>query len=164
MTDDRRDREQYRQYPNTILEFDTPDALRIDLRRPLSDDDRRALDALGLREFGVFTAENPAGEHAEDEGDEAAERARERANRRRTRSLVERLKAEGTRFVRVDGVAPQGDHRERCVALAVARDGAVEMAERYEQLALFWYDGSDFWLLPAEADEPPTRLPALSRR
>ena len=30
---------------------------------------------------------------------------------------------------------------------------------RLEQLALFWFDGETFWLLPAEASQSPTRLP-----
>ena len=160
MTDAAAERERYANYPKTVLEFATPDGLRVDLRQPVDEATRAALASLGLGDFGVFTAENPAGEHADDEGDPAAERARERDNARRTRALVERLEREGVAFVPVDGVAPDGEYREHCVALAVARDDAVAMAEQYEQLALFWYDGSAFWLLPAEADQPPIRLPA----
>ena len=160
MPDRSAERERYDNYPSTILEFDTPAGLRVDLRRPVDDATRGALAALGLGDFGVFTAENPAGEHADDEDDPGAERARERENDRRMGALVERLERERVAFVRVDGVAPDGGYREHCVALAVGLDRAVAMAEQYEQLALFWYDGSAFWLLPAEADQPPIRLPA----
>jgi hypothetical protein len=160
MPDASTERERYAQYPNTVLEFETPHGLRIDLRQPLDGAAREALDALSLGSFGVFTAENPAGEHVEDEDDAASERARERANDRRMRVLIERLADEGVAFVRVDGVAPDGNYREHCVALAVELDDAVALAAQYEQLALFWYDGEAFWLLPAEAEQEPKRLPA----
>jgi hypothetical protein len=156
----------YAAYPNTVLEF-FPDAAgapagpRVDLRRPVDARTRAALAGLGLGErFAVFTAENPEGEHAEEAqtpGEAAAEDGR---NRRRTRTLAERLAGEGRAFVRVDGVAPDGSYRERCVAAALGRDEAVAWARAARQLGLFWYDGTAFWLLPAEADEPPRRLPA----
>ena len=159
MPDERTERERYAQYPNTTLEFDTPAGLRVDLRQPVDEATRGALAALGLGSFGVFTGENPAGEHAHDEDDPAAERARERANERRTRTLVGRLERDRVAFVRVDGVAPDGSYREHCVALAVAQADAVALPELYDQLALFWYDGAAFWLLPAEAAQEPRRLP-----
>jgi hypothetical protein len=159
MAEQTEERERYAQYPNTILEFDGPAGPRIDLRRPLDAAQRDALAALGLGTFGVFTAENPEGEHAEDEPSPAAEAERERENARRMQSLLDTLDREGTRYARVDGVAPDGDYREHCVAIAVARDRAVAMAERFDQLALFWFDGRDFWLLPAEADQEARRLP-----
>jgi hypothetical protein len=62
-------------------------------------------------------------------------------------------------FVDVDGASPDGEYRERCVAAAMPRDEAARLAARFEQLALFWFDGTDFWLLPAEASEAPRRLP-----
>jgi hypothetical protein len=37
----------------------------------------------------------------------------------------------------------------------------LALAER--QLALFWYDGTGFWLMPAEADGTPQRLPKRPR-
>ena len=160
MAEQTEERERYAQYPNTILEFDTPAGLRIDLRRPLDHAQRAALDALGLGPFGVFTAENPEGEHAEAaEPTPEAAAERERENARRMQALLDTLDGEGIRYARVDGVAPDGDYREHCVAIAVARDRAVAMAERFDQLALFWFDGRAFWLLPAEADQEARRLP-----
>ena len=80
--------EKWRAYPDTILEFEGDVPLRLDLRRRLSPDDRAALAARGLGEpFGVFTAENPAGQNAEDEPSPAAEAQRERTNERRARRL-----------------------------------------------------------------------------
>jgi hypothetical protein len=112
--------------------------------------------------FAILTAENPGGENADDEP-APAEAAREDArNERRTQTLEEDLDRRDIPWVRVDGVAPDGSYRERCVAAVMSRHDAADLARRFDQLALFWFDGSAFWLLPAEADEPPRRLPARS--
>lgn len=151
----------YRQYADTVLEFAGPPAARLDLRRALGADERAALASLGLdRPFAVLTAENPEGENAEDAGDPDAEAARRAANAGRTRTLVRRLEASGTFFARVDGMAPDGDYRERCVAVAAPLAEARRLALDERQLALFWFDGTRFWLIPAEADAAPRPLPA----
>ena len=109
--------EAWREYPNTVLELGDPPA-RIDLRAPLSADDREALRRAGLdRPFAVMTAENPEGEHAEDEGAPARERRQRAVNALRDQALREALVEEVVPFVRVDGVAPDGGHREHCVAI-----------------------------------------------
>lgn len=154
------EREKYAAYPHTVLAFAGATPFRVDLRVPLGDADRARLAALPVATpFAVFTAENPEGENAEDAEDPAQVRARARANRDRTRALVETLEADGVPYVRVDGTAPEGDYCERCVAVALSLEEAAGLAARERQLALFWYDGETFWLIPAEADEPPRRLP-----
>jgi hypothetical protein len=152
--------EKWSQYPCTVLELLAPDAPRIDLRRPLGDRERAMLREHGLDvPFAIFTAENPWGENAEDEPTPAAEDAAERRNAERRDRLERELRAAGVRFVRCDGVAPDGDYREHGVAALLEKEGALEMARRYRQLAIFWFDGRDFWLVGALADRPPMRLP-----
>jgi hypothetical protein len=149
------------QYPNTILEFYLEPPVRVDLRRRTDPASLRPLAGAGLvGPFAVMTAENPHGESAEDEPDAREARREAVRNARRTGALVDELTRRGTRFVAVDGVSPDGDHRERCVAVSLPRDEAVTTARRFAQLALFWYDGDRFWLLPAEADAQPRPLPA----
>ena len=151
--------EKYSRYRQTVLEF-CGDGPRIDLRRPVDDAARRALAARGLGDgFAVLTAENPHGMNEEDAPSGMEERARERANDRRAATLMDELKGAGLHYARVDGVAPAGDYRERCVAVAGDRATGTALALQWRQLALFWYDGSTFWLLPAEADQEPQRLP-----
>ena len=150
--------ESFGEYPRTVLAFEG--GPRLDLRREPAPDERRAL---ARRELGpsvaVLTAENPGGDTAEGlSADEAY--ARQRENVRRTLRLEEYLAREGVPFRRVDGSAPDGSHRERCVAVAVPRDGAARLAEAHDQVALFWYDGDRFWLWPARVDEAPRPLPA----
>ena len=155
------EREKYQAYPHTVLAFHGATPCRIDLRTALRPDDRRRLAALPVAApFAVLTAENPEGENVEDADDAGEAAEQERDNRRRTRTLVATLEAEGVPYVRVDGMAPDGDYCERCVAVSLSLAEAVTLAGLARQLALFWYDGEAFWLVPAEADEPPRRLPA----
>ena len=152
--------DKWEQYPSTVLEFYDDARTRLDLRRRVGAAERAALERLGLdRPFAVFTAENPCGENVEDEPAPAAAAAQEARNERRTSRLEADLTSRGVPFVEVDGVSPDGQYRERCVAAAMPREEAAALASRFEQLALFWFDGSDFWLLPAEADRSPRRLP-----
>jgi hypothetical protein len=152
--------EKLEQYPNTILEFETTPGVRVDLRRPVDRKAVRALARVGLdREFAVLTAENPHGEHAEDVGSGGEARAQNARNERRTGVLVRELTRRGVRFVFVDGVSPDGSYREHCVAVPMPRNEAVALARQFSQVAIFWYDGGRFWLLPAEVDEAPRPLP-----
>ena len=157
--------EQLAAYPHTILHFDGPPALVVDLRQPLDDRLREGLVALGLDgPFAVLTAENPEGAPADDapHEEEAARQARE--NAARTRTLEHALDAAGAEWVPVTGTAPDGSHAERCVAVRLALREALRLAHAERQLALFWYDGTGFWLMPADADGAPRRLPAPEAR
>lgn len=152
--------EKWRAYANAVLEFAGPPALTIDLRRPVSEPARRALVGLGLSAtFAVLTAENPRGTNPEDAPTPTAEERREERNDERVSALDRSLEAAGVHFVPVDGVAPDGSYRERCVAVSLARNEATALARQLQQLALFWYDGRDFWLMPAAIGEEPERLP-----
>lgn len=143
------------QYPSTRLEFfreadDATPALVVDLRQPVSDDARAALAELGLADaFAVVTAAAPGGADQHDAFDHARQVELEEAARHAS-SVVRR----------VDGVSPDGAHRERSVAVALPKDDAVALGRRFQQSAIFWYDGRDFWLLGAVVAAAPRRLPA----
>lgn len=152
--------EKWHAYAHTVLEFQVPGAPRIDLRKRIGEDQRALLRRVGLAgEFAVLTAENPCGENAEDEPTPADEAAKQRENAGRRSRLERELDAAAARFVRVDGVAPDGEYREHGVAVEIPRQDAVALAKRFRQLAIFWFDGRDFWLVGAVADRPPERLP-----
>jgi hypothetical protein len=156
------DREKWDAYPDTVLRFVPEPSFSVDLRLPVGEGDRHAMALLGLdAPFGIFTAENPEGENAEDAGDPREEAQRERENDHRISALERELSSRGIPFVRVDGTSPDGEYRERCVAALMPRDEAIAFAARYRQLALFWFDGTGFWLLPAYLeDAAELRLPA----
>ena len=142
------------QYPQTILEFyadadDDGPALRVDLRRPVPAEARERLAALGLDgPFAVVTAAAPGGDAQHDAFDRARQAELDESAR---------LHASVTR--RVDGVSPDGGHRERSIALAVPKGEAVALGRRWQQSAVFWWDGRDFWLLGALVAAAPVRLP-----
>lgn len=154
------EREKWHAYPDTLLHFAGPPRVTVDLRRPVDELTRSSLETLGLGDpFAVLTAENPEGENAEDEESPAREGERQRENAARTSRLLSDLDEAALHHVAVEGSAPDGDYAERCVAVVLGRADAVALAERLGQLALFWFDGSRFWLLPAQADQEPTPLP-----
>lgn len=153
--------EKWRQYPNTLLEFPECDAAPIDLRRPLQDGDRDLLRDLGLETpFGVLTAENPCGLNAEDAESEKQAEVRAQRNRNRMSGLIATLDQRGLHYILVDGVSPDGQYREHSVAVLAERDEVIALARDLDQLAIFWFDGQDFWLYPAEIEESPIRLPS----
>src|SRR5215208_2852596 len=160
MSEDRKDREKYEAYPNTILEFLAAPVLRIDLREEITSEQLEGLRRIGLsKPFAVLTAENPGGENVEDAPSERQAEAQVERNERRTSRLEAELARSKVPFAVVDGVSPDGAYREHCLAAVLGQRDAVALAKRLDQLALFWFDGECFWLLPADADQSPTRLP-----
>jgi uncharacterized protein DUF3293 len=158
MGTEREREESFEAYPATLLSFEG--GPRLDLRFRLDEDERRALRELELGpSFAVLTAENPGGEAREDfDAEEADRRARE--NIRRILRFEERLAKDGVPFRRVEATAPDGGHREHCVAVALPREAAARLAGEQQQVALFWLDGDRFWLWPARVEAAPRPLPA----
>lgn len=137
-------------YAQTIVELEREDApLVIDLRRPVGAEDRRALATLGPRpSFGIVTAANPAG----------APVARE-SNAKRYDALRRHLAEHALPHRSATGSSPDGAHRERGFAVWLERDDVVAIAKRFEQSAIFWFDGGAFWLVGALVDARAQQLP-----
>ena len=144
-------------YPETVLVFERSDAgdgrsetaLRVDLRAPVREEVRAALSALGLgRSFAVLTAYDPKGRDL-DPGE----------NRKRAERLETELGRRGVQYVRVDACSPDGEHCECSVAAAMPRPDAVALAAQYQQVAIFWFDGRQFWIVGALAGADPIALP-----
>ena len=128
--------ERWGAYPETVLIFAGEPELFLDLRERVSAPTRNALVALGLGvPFGVLTAFNPRGV------DSTPER-----NTRRMAELEAELESAGDAFVRVDACSPDKEHCECSVALIGDMQRALDIARRWEQIAIFWWDGSKFWL------------------
>lgn len=128
--------EQWGSYPETVCYFQADEEVMVDLRVPLPPATRNGLSALGLSEpFGILTAFNPRGVDLED-----AE------NSRRASELEAELVSLGMDFVRVDCCSPDRAHCECSVAVVAPKEQLIEMARRWEQIAIFWFDGSLFWI------------------
>ena len=138
-------------YTRTILRFGDG-ALAIDLREPVSEAARHRLASLGLAgPFAVITAANPRGTIL----DPAENAARDAA-------FTAEIAGQQCHRLRVTGVAVDESHAEIGWALAVPREVAVAVARRWEQLAVYWWDGARFWIVPVRiraAHGPPLRLP-----
>ena len=139
-------------YPETILSFSTGPVVEIDLREIPSDRALAELEAAGFGQpFAVLTAFDPRGRDLS-----PAE------NERRRRDLDERLTAEGYQFAHVDACSPDRAHCERSVAVVMAQEKALHLARELEQVAIFWFDGSRFWILGAIGESDPLMLPRNS--
>lgn len=108
----------------------------MDLRLPVTEEGRRALAELGLDRFAVITAQDPMGR------DLPAGR-----NRARQAELEAELRGCGVHFVRVDACSPDGAHCEQSVAVALSEREAGRLARHYGQVAIFWFDGTKFWII-----------------
>lgn len=121
----------------------------IDLREVVPTSTRRALEVMGLaEEFSVLTAFNPRGVDIPDE-----------ENSKRMKELEAELTSSGDEFVRVDACAPDRSHCECSVAIKGSRARAIDMARRWEQIAVFWWDGGRFWIYGAISNAEAIQLP-----
>jgi len=148
MTDEPK-KESWSSYPETVLVFAGEPEMMIDLRDPISPETKNALRALGLGEpFSVLTSYNPRGETID-----AAE------NDRRFNELTAELRSAGLEFVVMDACSTDRSHCERSVLLKGDRDSAIDIAKRWEQVAIFWFDLDRFWIYGAISSIEPVSLP-----
>lgn len=141
-------------YTQTILEMLEDRSLAIDLRREIGADARRALSQHGFGAgFVVLTAWNPLGRSTD-----------EATNRERDHALRAWLDARHIHWVPADGVSPDRKHREEGVAAVMSVESGRELAMRYEQSAIYAYDGAMMWLLGALVSTAPLPLPAHTPR
>lgn len=139
-------------YPETILTFSTYPGLEIDLREIPSRKTLADLKRSGFGEpFAVLTAFDPRGSDLP-----AA------ANRKRKRELDARLRRSGYRFAEVDACSPDRSHCECSIAVVMPQNEAIALACELEQVAIFWFDGSRFWILGAIVESDPLMLPRSS--
>ena len=135
-------------YPDTVLHFPTA-SVRIDLRVPLDSAARQALAGLGLgHPFGVVTASNPLGISLDNA-----------ANLRLGRVLAGVVRTWYPGAIPADGESPDRTHREPGFALPLPPDETRNLAARFFQKALFWYDGERFFIMPVLARGEALPLP-----
>ncbi len=128
--------ERWSSYPETVLIFAGETEVYIDLRERVPPATRAALSVMGLDGgFGVLTAFNPRG--VDLPADE---------NTRRMNELESELMSLGMEFVRVDACSPDRSHCECSVAIMGDRQRVIDIAKRWEQIAIFWWDGATFWI------------------
>ena len=138
--------ERWSSYPETVLHFP---GVMVDLRVPVEPTVRNSFRALGLGgEFGILTAFNPNGVTIGNE-----------ENDRRMKELEAELTSLGVSFVRIDACSPDKSHCECSVALEMEFERVIDIAKRWEQVAIFWFDGALFWIYGAIVAIEPIKLP-----
>jgi hypothetical protein len=145
--------EAWSSYPETVLIFAGDPEMMIDLREPVSPATKNALIAIGLdRPFAILTSYNPRGVVLDAAG-----------NHGRFAELEAELRSSGHEYLVMDACAPDKSHCECSVAIKIERSEALRIAERWEQIAIFWWDLDRFWIYGAISPiEPPISLPVSS--
>jgi hypothetical protein len=150
-TESRPDDPAWEVYPDTVLVIrpEPAPAFEIDLRTLPDAGIGMLLKEVGLEApFAVLTACNPLGRQVGS-----------RTNRRRTRELAERLSEVAATIVAVDGRSPDGRHCEPGYGVRLSLNEAQRIAAEFRQTALFWWDGSQFWIVEATDGGRRRRLP-----
>ena len=65
----------------------------------------------------------------------------------------------GATVIPADGVSPDGMHREKGWVATIPLTQAKTLAKNYGQAAFFWFDGDQFWIMPALVQAEPIALP-----
>jgi hypothetical protein len=136
-------------FPETVLHFDSIPTVVVDLRRHIGPTVLAEIRGTGLeRSFGIVTAHDPMGvTQTKDVNAMLATRLR---------TEIAELHVP---YVRVDACSPDRSHCEQSVAVELGLQQLIDLACRYDQLALFWFDGVAFWIVPARSANARTRLP-----
>lgn len=135
-------------YAETILVVHGGSPIEVPLSRPITERERSAFRAAGLPgSFGLVTPDNPFGRPAT-----------EAINADRRQRFHAELAARGTAAVRVDGLSPDRQHREVGVALPWPLDDVLVLARRWEQSAIYWFDGEAMWVIGALTVAAPWKL------
>lgn len=79
----------------------------------------------------------------------------------RAARLQEETAGLGVARVSIDACSPDRAHCERSMAIALDERSLIDIARRYQQLAIFWFDGEAFWIVPAHSGNARVRLPVL---
>lgn len=136
-------------YAETVLIFEGASRFEIDLREVLGEDAREHFRNKGFPQtFAILTAHDPLGRDLTPEENQA-----------RQANLESELDADEIHFVRVDACSTDREHCECSLAIDVDQEDAVAIAKQYEQMAIFWFDGTEMWLVGGIVKSDPIRLP-----
>ncbi|MEO6777921.1 MAG: DUF3293 domain-containing protein [Gemmatimonadaceae bacterium] len=136
-------------FPRTVLHFLSESPFALDLQANIRDTELAALEEAGFEHtFCIVTAQDPMGIEQPPETNAM---------------LVAKLEADVAQLkahhVEVDACSPDSSHCEQSMAVDVDLEVAVSLASRYDQLAIFWFDGATFWIVPARSSKSRLRLP-----
>lgn len=136
-------------FADTVLDFRCRPPLVLDLRKPIERVGVTRLGDLGFgRSFGIVTAENPRGRALP-----------EPVNAVRIEALRAEVAGLGVAWLGVVACSPDRSHCEESIAISIEMRSLIGIAQRYDQLAVFWFDGAAFWIEPVRSSNARLRLP-----
>ncbi len=139
-------------YADTILEFHGPETVTVDLRGPLLRGTVERIARAGLDgAFGLVTPCNPRGRDVSAEENES-----------RLSSFFDILQAEGAPYLKVDGWSRDRNRVEHGAGMAIPQHDLLAIARRWEQSAVYWFDGARFWVIGALTRAEPWLLLEVS--
>ncbi len=100
-----------------------------------------------LPRFGVITACNPLGQAVDASTNDAL-----------SSQLRERLQQLCVRVVPCSAGAADGSHREASFAVAMPLGRLTDLAVKFRQSAIFWFEEDRFWLMPVAVQAQPSDL------
>jgi hypothetical protein len=125
-------------FAETVLVFGGDEPVEVGVHAGLEPAAIGRLMSLGLGDrFAVITPCNPLGVTLEG-----------RSNAERLTAFRAELDQLGIRSVEADGWSPNRTHVERGNACALDLPAALMLARKWQQLALFWFDGQRILLVP----------------
>jgi hypothetical protein len=125
-------------FAETVLVFAGDEPVVAHVHAGLGPSKRTRLKSLGLGDcFAIITPCNPLGVTLEDQ-----------PNAKRLTAFRAELDQLGIRTVEADGWSPDRTHVERGNACALSLTAAMALARRWQQLALFWFDGAELAVIP----------------
>jgi len=140
-------------YRTAHLGFGDPESLSLAVDRPWTAGDLDQLRSLGLDgPFAVVTAHHPHERRLD-----AAE------NDRRHEALLAETRRHRLIAVACTGRSPDSKHQEEGVAIACPLSIAASIARKFEQSAIYWWDGSSLWIEPVLSPRVRERLPTSTR-
>lgn len=132
-----------------MLYFDSDSTLVLDLRKKISATARIELGRLGFEHsFGVVTAQDPLGAPQTPA-----------ANERLAATLRQEVAALRCVCASVNACNSDRSHCEQSIAAALDLKSLIAIAHGYAQLAIFWFDGNAFWIIPVRSSNERLQLP-----
>ena len=121
----------------------------LDLRKPVDAASRSCLKIMGFEQpFGVVSAQDPMGVAQSPS-----------VNSVLAASLQSDVAKLRVAQASLDACSPERSHCEHSMAIALDLPALIDLAYRYDQLAIFWFDGRAFWIVPVHSTKARLRLP-----
>ena len=138
-------------FADTVLHFRSGAEWILDLRHEIDAPARIQFGQFGLEQsFGILTAQDPMGV-----------RQTTVINTALAATLQQELAGVQAAHICVDACSPDQSHCEQSIAIALDLQSLIAIAYRYDQLAIFWFDGEAFWIIPVHSRNARLRLPVL---